>query len=233
MIRPEVLDALLEAGASAEAIVAAVKAAALVEEAQRGVRRARDAERQRRVRATYAAAAESRAARVTPRERADAPPNEISNPPSSPRSSDEDLTPLAERLAAAWNEGPAKAGALPCRAVNPGRRATLKARLREHGEAALFEAVRNLAASEFHCGANARGWKASLGWLLANPEAFQRMLEITPADGARRPAMTVAEQLASTERSAASLERMGRADEAAEMRRTAERLRQQLQPGDE
>ena len=60
MIRPEVLDALLEAGASAEAIVAAVKAAALVEEAQRGVRRARDAERQRRVRATYAAAAESR-----------------------------------------------------------------------------------------------------------------------------------------------------------------------------
>lgn len=232
MIRAEVLDALLEAGASAEMIVAAVKAAASAEDAKRGERRVKDAARQRRVRATRAAAAESRPARVTPRAPADAPPNEISTPPS-PRSSDEDLTPLAERLATAWNEGPARAGALPCRAVNPGRRATLKARLREHGEAALFEAVRNLAASEFHCGGNARGWKASLGWLLANPEAFQRMLEITPADGARRPAMTVAEQLASTERSAASLERMGRAEEAAEMRRTADRLRQHLQPGDE
>jgi hypothetical protein len=136
-------------------------------------------------------------------------------------------------LAAAWNEGPAKAGALPCRAVNPGRRTALRARLREHGEAALFEAVRNLGTSEFHCGGNPRGWKASLGWLLGNAEAFQRMLELTPSAEPTRPPMSPEEKLASVERSAALLDRMGRADEAAEMRATAEKLRRQLQPGGE
>ena len=69
-------------------------------------------------------------------------------------------------------------------------------------------------------------------YLIANPEAFQRMLELVPDGAGRRTPMSVAEQIASTERSAASLEKMGRADEAAEMRRTTEKLRQQLQPGD-
>jgi hypothetical protein len=233
MIRAEVLDALLEAGASAEMIVAAVKAAATAEDAKRDARRAKDAARQRRVRQTRAAAAESRPRRVTPRDGADAPPNEKDLTPLPPRSSDEDLAPLAEKLAVAWNEGPAKAGALPCRSVNPGRRAALRARLREHGEAGLFVAVRNLAASEFHCGRNPRGWKASLGWLLGNAEAFQRMIELTPSAEAARTPMSPAEQIASVERSAALLGRMGRADEAAAMRRTAAKLRQQLEAGDE
>ena len=233
MIRAEVLDALLEAGASAEMIVAAVKAAASAEEAKRGERRARDAARQRRVRGARAASAESRSSCVTPRDGTDVPPNEINLTPHSPRSSDEDLAPLAGKLAAAWNEGPGKKGALPCRGINPGRRAALRARLREHGEAGLFEAVRNLATSEFHCGRNPRGWKASLGWLLGNTEAFQRMIELTPSAEGARPPMSPEEQLASVERSAALLDRMGRADEAAEMRRTAAKLRQQLQPGGE
>ena len=233
MIRAEVLDALLEAGASAEMIVAAVKAAASAEEAKRGERRAKDAARQRRIRGVRVAAAESRAARVTPRDSTDIPPNDINLTPHSPRSSDEDLAPLAERLAAAWNEGPGRKGALSCRGVNPGRRAALRARLREHGEEGLFDAVRNLGTSEFHCGGNPRGWKASLGWLLGNAEAFQRMIELTPSAEETRPPMSPAEQLASVERSAALLDRMGRGDEAAEMRRTAAKLRQQLQPGGE
>jgi len=233
MIQPQILDALLEAGASAEMIVAAVKAATCAEEAKRGERRAKDAARQRRVRGTRTVAAESCAARVTPRDGTDAPPNDINSNPPSPRSSDEDLAPLAGKLVAAWNEGPAKAGALPCRGVNPGRKTALRARLREHGEAALFEAVRNLGTSEFHCGANPRGWKASLGWLLGNAEAFQRMLELMPSEIDRRPPMSAEEQLASVERSAALLERMGRADEAAEFRRTAEKLRQQSSTGGE
>ena len=233
MIRAEVLDALLEAGASAEMIVAAVKAAASAEEAKRGERRAKDAARQRRVRALRAGTEESQPARVSPRDATDAPPNERDLTPLSPRSSDEDLAPLAGELAEAWNDGPAKAGALPCRAFNPGRRAALRARLREHGKAGLFEAVRNLGTSEFHCGGNPRGWKASLGWLLGNAEAFQRMLELTPSAEATRPPMSPEEKLVSVERSAALLDRMGRADEAAEMRLTAAKLRQQLQPGGE
>jgi len=230
MIGAEVLDALLASGASAEMIVAAVKAAAQAEDAKRDARRAKDAARQRRVRETRAARPDTRAVRATPRDAADNPPNEISNPPS-PRSSDEDLTPLAEKLVTEWNGSAAAAGAIPCRGLNVRRQTALRARLREHGEAALFEAVRNLAASKFHCGRNPRGWRATLGWLLAKPESLQGMIELTPAAETKRSRMTPEEQLASTERSAASLERMGRTDEAAELRRTADKLRQQIERG--
>ena len=232
MIDAQILDALLASGASAEMIVAAVKAATAADDGRRTERRAKDAARQRRVRASRSAKAESRVHDVTPPVPADTPPNEISNPPL-PRSSDEDLTPLADRLVEAWNEGPAAAGAIPSRGLNPRRRAAMTARLREHGETALFEAVRNLAASEFHCGKNARSWKATLGWLIAKPEAFQRMIELTSVEGAARVTMTPEDRLASTQRSAALLERMGRTDDAAEMRHTAAKLRQQIETGGE
>ena len=105
MIRAEVLDALLEAGASAEMIVAAVKAAASAEEAKRDERRAKDAARQRRLRGTRAAAKESPAKPVTLRDGTDVPPNDKDLTPLSPRSSEEDLAPLAERLAARGTRG--------------------------------------------------------------------------------------------------------------------------------
>jgi hypothetical protein len=59
------------------------------------------------------------------------------------------------------------------------RRAALKARIAEHGEAGLFEAIANLAASKFHCGDNDRGWKANLDWFL-KPANLQKMLERQP-----------------------------------------------------
>jgi len=244
LIGPEILDALLEAGASAEMIVAAVKAAAGTDAKRREERRARDAERQRRHRARRAKPRAATApsitphpvahrhadAGVTPRDRHPTPPNENnSTPPPSP-SSDEDLTPeLEERVVAAWNETAAKAGACPSRGLDAPRRAALHRRIGEHGEEALFEAIRNLAATPFHCGRNKTGWRATLGWLLGNAEAFQRMLELTPAQDAQPPPMTPEQRAASAERSAALLERMGRADEAAEMRRTAEKLRQAIE----
>ncbi len=52
MIAPEVLDALLAHGATAEMIVAAVKADAVVEQAAIDARRAKDADRQRRHRSS-------------------------------------------------------------------------------------------------------------------------------------------------------------------------------------
>ncbi len=52
MIAPEVLDALLAHGATAEMIVAAVKADAAIEQASIDARRAKDAERQRRHRSS-------------------------------------------------------------------------------------------------------------------------------------------------------------------------------------
>jgi hypothetical protein len=132
-------------------------------------------------------------------------------------------------VVAAWNETAAKAGACPSRGLDAPRRAALRRRIGEQGEEALFEAIRNLAATPFHCGRNKTGWRATLGWLLGNAEAFQRMLELTPAEDAQPPPMTPEQRAASAERSAALLERMGRADEAAEMRRTAEKLRQAIE----
>lgn len=52
MIQPEVLDALLKAGATAEMIVAAVKADQAIEEQRLTEKRAKDADRQRRHRAS-------------------------------------------------------------------------------------------------------------------------------------------------------------------------------------
>lgn len=80
MIRPEVLDALLAAGATAEMIVAAVKADAAIEASRLTERRTKDADRQRRHR-------RSRRVTVTP---CDAPLNDnSSNPPSEPEGSKE------------------------------------------------------------------------------------------------------------------------------------------------
>jgi len=232
LIGPEILDALLEAGASAEAIVAAVKAAAGTEAKRREERRARDAERQRRRRSrnrpSRAVTPSHADAGVTPRD--PAPPNEnISNPPP-PRSSGEDLTPeLEARIVATWNETAAKAGAARSLGLDGPRRIALQRRLREHGPERVLEAIRNLAATPFHCGRNKSDWRATLGWLLGNGEAFQRMLELSPAEDAQPPPMTAEQRAASAERSAALLEKMGRADEAAEMRRTAEKLRRAIE----
>ena len=242
MIGPEILDALLEAGASAEMIVAAVKVAAGTDAKRREERRARDAERQRRHRARRAkprAATPASGTPVTashadfdviPRDRRRTPPNEnISNPPP-PRSSGEDLTPeLEARIVATWNETAAKAGAARSLGLDGPRRIALQRRLREHGPERVLEAIRNLAATPFHCGRNKSDWRATLGWLLGNGEAFQRMLELSPAEDAQPPPMTAEQRAASAERSAALLEKMGRADEAAEMRRTAEKLRRAIE----
>jgi hypothetical protein len=229
MIRAEILDALLEAGATAEMIVAAVKAASRDEEARRADRRARNAASQRRLRQARRSHSRSSPVSMTVADRNDAPPNDNNSNPPRHRSSDEDLPPeLIDRVVTSWNESAAKAGALPCRGINAKRREGLRARRREHGEAALFEAIRNLAGSEFHCGRNPRGWRATLGWLLGNAETFQGMLELTPMADAQSPPLTAEERIASIERSAALFEKMGRADEAAEMRRTAEGLRRTI-----
>lgn len=115
---------------------------------------------------------------------ADTSPNEsISNPPK-PRSSNDDLSPLANRIVSTWNDTAAKAGAREARGFPADRRKLLKARLAEHGEAALFEAIANVAASEFHCGKGDRSWRANLGWVL-KAENFQRMLELAPSPSAK------------------------------------------------
>lgn len=80
----------------------------------------------------------------------------------------------------AWNEGPGKAGAATARPLDNGRRAALAARVREHGEPAVFDAIAKLGRSGWHCGGNGGSWRANLGWLLKSPENFQKALEMDP-----------------------------------------------------
>lgn len=91
MIRPEVLDALLAAGATAEMIVAAVKADAQQEEIRLQEKRVKDAERQRKSRS-------SRHVTVTPRDRCDTPNDIYSNPDIlSPEDDKSSSTPKQKR----------------------------------------------------------------------------------------------------------------------------------------
>ena len=229
MIAPAVLDALLAAGASAEMIVEAVKAAARDTEARKVITRAKDAERQRRVRSARRGGGASPGVTVTPRDAVDTSPNDNNSNPLPPQSSDEDRVPaqsgFEQQAVAAWNAHAAPAGALPARGLTPRRRQSLKARMSEHGPDAVLEAIANLAASPFHCGRNDRGWRASLGWLLTSPENFQKMLELAPTKAAPIRQMNRQQRAEAAERSAAMFERMGRGEEAADMRRTAQRLR--------
>jgi hypothetical protein len=80
----------------------------------------------------------------------------------------------------AWNDGPGKRGATTAKPLNADRRKSLSVRLREHSEAEVFEAIGNLAASDWHCGKNDRGWCVNIGWLLKSPENFQKALELQP-----------------------------------------------------
>lgn len=110
------------------------------------------------------------------------PPNDIYSNPPEPLSAKADCPPgLEDRVVSAWNETAETAGLPQSRLLNPKRKAALRARAKEHGEAAVFEAIRNTGRSKFHCGENDRGWKADLGWLLTSPEKFQKMLEVEPA----------------------------------------------------
>lgn len=112
------------------------------------------------------------------------PPNDnISNPP--PLDAKASCPPLADRVVEAWNEGPGSNGAPKARPLDANRRKLLSLRTREHSEAEVFEAIRNVGASEFHCGKNDRGWTANLGWLLKSPENFQKALEMGSTQQAR------------------------------------------------
>jgi hypothetical protein len=135
------------------------------------------AERMRRHRAKNAAKPVTR--NVTVERYAVTPPydNNTSTPPV-PQSPDGDCPPLAEKVVSAWNAMATANGLDPARKLNPGRVKHLAARVKEHGEAAIFEAITKLGLSDWHCGRKpGSDWKANLGWLLKSPENFQKILE--------------------------------------------------------
>jgi len=174
------LKHLLAAGVTGDALVTAISEleAAAMEDAKYAPRpRSKGAERQAR----YRDKERHKASQSVTSDGSDVsspPPNDIySNPPPTAKA----VSPtLAERVVEAWNAGPKAKGATGAVALDANRRKMLSVRVREHGEQAIFDAIRNVAASPFHCGTNDRNWKANLGWLLKSPENFLKALEMTP-----------------------------------------------------
>jgi hypothetical protein len=127
------------------------------------------------------------------------------------------VPPLAERVVTAWNEGPARKGATRALKLDGARRKMLKARIDEHGEAAIFAAIAGIASSPHHCGSNDRGWRANLGWLLQSPRNFIASLERAASEAP--PSMSVAERIKFLQLCIRNYENIGREAETGPWRR--------------
>lgn len=181
-LSPAILRAMQAAGASIDVIIAAVEADAAVMAERAEAKRANNAERQRRFKARKAGkVTPDNALPALPDVTSPVSPNDIySNPLPNP--SGTEVPSLCDRVVEAWNQGPAKAGAPKARKLDAARRKALCTRLKEHTEAEVFEAIANIGKSDWHCGKNDRGWSANLGWVLKNPENFNKALELGDRD---------------------------------------------------
>lgn len=180
MIKPEVLDAMVAAGCTAEQIVAAVKASMAGEEERKASRRANNAERQRRFRernksnALHDVTGVSNAAPSSPEVSPHTPlPNPSNHLPPSPPKGGSSPT---DRAISVFVEHAERAGISVPRKITADRRRKIEARLREHGEDAWGEACRKMAESAFCRGENDRGWRADLDFL-CQPKSFNGLLE--------------------------------------------------------
>lgn len=90
------------------------------------------------------------------------------------------LSDFPNRVVEAWNADTAGTPLPKARPLTPDRRKHLAARVKEHGEEAVFVAIRSMAASDFHSGRSGKWTEGNLGWLLKSPENFTKMLERAP-----------------------------------------------------
>jgi hypothetical protein len=82
---------------------------------------------------------------------------------------------LAKRVIEAWN---AQKGLTASRGMDEALQKHLDARVKAHGEQSVFDAIRRIGASPWHCGKNDGGWKASLSWMLSSAAKFLIALEL-------------------------------------------------------
>jgi hypothetical protein len=84
-------------------------------------------------------------------------------------------SPLAHKVIAAWND---QKRLTASRGMDEALQKHLDARIKAHGEQSVFDAIRRLGASDWHCGGNDRGWKASLSWMLSSSAKFLAAMEL-------------------------------------------------------
>jgi hypothetical protein len=172
------LDALLAAGATAEQIVALVKADMAEREVKLASRREKDADRQRR----------KRSRGVTRTKRDTVSPNEDILTPSVPPVISDEITPPAqnddepelkpEHVVEAWNAMADRTGLPAVRKLTPERRRKLQLRIRQNTIDEFTEAISAIEGSPFLRGENNRGWRADFDFLLS-PTKFTKLTEGT------------------------------------------------------
>ncbi len=154
------------------------------------------------------------------------PKEYISNPhPVTPSAkADTPLDDFPTQVVEAWNTDTAGTPLPKARALTPDRRKHLAARVKEHGGDAVFVAIRNMAASEFHSGKSGKWTEGNLGWLLKSPENFTKMLERS-APPAAKQSVPVEQTIQARQDQARIYRRMGRENEADALDRETERIR--------
>lgn len=176
-----VLDAMLEAGCTAEQIVAAVKAASVAEEASRASKRAGNAERQRRFKAKNKVTSDNAGnalPSVTPpdKEIPPKPPKEI-NPPISPTVSNETAPPLSvDEVLEGWNELAKAQGLSPIRKLTEQRRRKVLAQAKRFSVPDWQAVFARISQSPFLKGENNRGWRCDFDFILSESN-FVKILE--------------------------------------------------------
>lgn len=228
------LDALVATGCTAEQIAAVVKADLAEQEARTVERRRKDAERQQKSRANRKGHKVSRDVTVTPCDERDPSPKEYKSNPHPVTPSPDGDVPLSDfptRVVEAWNRDTAGTPLPQARPLTPDRRKHLAIRAKEHGEDAVFAAIRNMAASDFHSGKSGKWTEGNLGWLLKSPENFTKMLE-RASDGKSAAPISPSQKLDALAQQSALYRRLGRDEEAAEIDRETERIRRSSSIGD-
>jgi len=134
------------------------------------------------------------------------------------------LDDFPNRVVETWNTETAGTPLPKARPLTPDRRKHLAVRAKEHGEDAVFAAIRNMAASEFHSGKSGKWTEGNLGWLLKSPENFTKMLERS-APAAAKQSVPVEQTIRARQDQARIYRRMGRESEADELDRETERIR--------
>lgn len=173
-IKSEVLDALLAAGASAEMIVAAVKADMAEDEARREAKRANNAERQQRFRDKR----KSRKNNARNALRSVTPPIDNNHTPSdiSPDGESHTQRDDAQAVLDHWRDTAKPLGLSCWSALTAKRRKTVNARLREHGLEAIRMAIEHVPKSAFLRG-EAGDWNGANMDFLMRQDAIPRILE--------------------------------------------------------
>jgi hypothetical protein len=117
-------------------------------------------------------------------------PNDINSNPTGFDVSNETsaVSDFAAEVVEAWGREIAGTPLPAAHKLSADRRKHLNARVKDHGRAAVFIAMRGMCRSDFHSGKSGQWTHGNLGWLIKNDENFVKMLERGQAEAPKEDA---------------------------------------------